>query len=232
MTACLPATTGPTCLFPSRVIPLNRYSPDDRAFSTRECRLPAAGGGAEPNNTEPPTHFDGYEIIFADREYGAPSCLNASIQGGTTERSKGFPTLGIFRPKSIDRLVIKSESPTWTKAQLVVLRQEHLFDKRPATELEKIPFSFRYEFRCEDEKCNGHRLFCTDWEMGESYRKWRAQYGDRWKDKFRQRYESDMIGKFDTHFFVGTVHLHPQTWIICGLFYPPRSASGPTLFPI
>jgi hypothetical protein len=59
---------------------------------------------------------------------------------------------------------------------------------------------------------------------GESYRKWKKEYGAHWEQKFRQRYETDMITKYDTHFFVGTLHQYPGTWIIIGLFYPPHSA--------
>lgn len=136
--------------------------------------------------------------------------------------SQGYPTLGIFRPKSIDRLVITGEDPHWTTAQIDALRQGHLFQDKPEKELEKIPFSFRYEFGCDDSACNGHKIICTDWEMGESYRKWREEYRDHWEEKFRQRYESDMILKNDTHFYTGTVHQYPGTWIIVGLFYPPR----------
>jgi hypothetical protein len=67
---------------------------------------------------------------------------------------------------------------------------------------------------------------CTDWEMGESYRRWRRQYGDGWEPVFRQKYEQEMIYKNDTHFYVGTVHRHPDEWLIVGLFYPlmPESA--------
>ena len=43
-----------------------------------------------------------------------------------------------------------------------------------------------------------------------------------WEAKFRQRFETEMIQKNDTHFFVGTIHQHPGSWIIVGLFYPPR----------
>jgi hypothetical protein len=138
----------------------------------------------------------------------------------------GHPTLGIFRPKSIDRLVITADDPHWTPAQLAALRQGHLFIQNPPKDLEKIPFSFRYEFRCDDEACTGHKLLCTDWEMGESYRRWKADYGDGWEEKFKQRYEPDMIQKNDTHFYVGTVHGHPHVWIIVGLFYPPRDAES------
>jgi hypothetical protein len=34
---------------------------------------------------------------------------------------------------------------------------------------------------------------CTDWEMGEFYRRWRSGYADKWEEKFSQTYESEMI---------------------------------------
>jgi hypothetical protein len=67
---------------------------------------------------------------------------------------------------------------------------------------------------------------CTDWEMGESYRQWRSRYADKWEEKFKQRYESEMIHKYDTYFYVGTVASHPNRWIIIGLFYPPKDAAS------
>jgi hypothetical protein len=138
--------------------------------------------------------------------------------------ANGHPTLGFFRPAKIDRLTITEEDPNWTAAQAATLKQQHLWVEAPERELEKIPFSFRYEFRCDEADCKGHKIICTDWEMGESYRKWKAKYGDGWEEKFRQRYEREMIEKNDTHFYVGTIHQHPHVWIIVGLFYPPRIA--------
>lgn len=52
------------------------------------------------------------------------------------------------------------------------------------------------------------------------------RYGNQWEAKFRQRFETEMIGKSDTHFFVGTVHQHPGSWIIVGLFYPPKQTTA------
>lgn len=98
------------------------------------------------------------------------------------------------------------------------------FERAPKTPLEKIPLEFRYEFRCVEAGCNGHRIMCTDWEMGESYRQWRDKYGDRWEAVFRQKYEREMIDKNDTHFYVGNMHQHQDTWLIVGLFYPPKPA--------
>ncbi|HEY3130765.1 MAG TPA: hypothetical protein VGL91_15015 [Acidobacteriota bacterium] len=139
---------------------------------------------------------------------------------------KSYPTLGFFRPKVIERLVIKQEKPNWTQAQQEMLRQGHLFEKGPQTELEKIPYTFRYEFRCEEDTCSGHTMICTDWEMAQSWRSWKKEYANEWEDKFRHRYETEMIEKNDTHFYVGTVKRHPKTWIIVGLFYPPKSLQG------
>lgn len=134
------------------------------------------------------------------------------------------PTLGLFRPGAIKRLIISPTAADWSAGQQAILKQQSLFgdDNAPKEDLEKIPFDFRYEFTCDDPKCTGHKLSCTDWEMGQSYRAWREQYGDAWESKFRERYEREMIEKNDTHFYVGTVHQYPQSWIIVGLFYPPR----------
>lgn len=137
------------------------------------------------------------------------------------------PTLGIFRPKKIERLKITPIDPNWTAAQLAALRQGHLFEGKPRVELEKIPYDFQYQFFCDDACCsNGHLMLCTDWEMGEAWRKWRSDYGDSWEAAFRRRFEEEMINKNDTHFFVGTMHQHPDVWIIVGLFYPPKGTES------
>jgi hypothetical protein len=60
----------------------------------------------------------------------------------------------------------------------------------------------------------------------------KQKYGDQWEDKFRQTYEKRMIDILDTHFFVGTLHQHPNRWIIVGLFYPPYTSESGTLFDI
>ena len=75
---------------------------------------------------------------------------------------------------------------------------------------------------------------CTDWEMGQSWRKWRTDYGKDWEAAFRQKYETEMLDRFDTHLYVGTINQHPKEWIVVGLFYPlkvvPVSVVQPGLF--
>lgn len=147
------------------------------------------------------------------------------------DQDSNGPTLGLFKPRKIDRLVCEPETADWTQAELAALTQDGLFQKAPKQTLEKIPFKFKYEFHCDDDGCNGHTMSCTDWEMAEAYRRWRKEYGDDWEKAFRQKFEREMIEKHDTHFFVGTIHQHPKNWIIVGLFYPPKAVpQAPDLF--
>jgi hypothetical protein len=138
----------------------------------------------------------------------------------------GSPTLGLFKPAAIERLIIEPTAEQWSADELQTLQQDTLFQKAPTDTLEKLPFNFKYQFRCSELGCKGHEMSCTDWEMGQAYRRWRREYGQDWERFFRQKFEDDMIDRFDTHLFVGTVHKHPHSWIIVGLFYPPRSAIG------
>lgn len=130
-------------------------------------------------------------------------------------------TIGIFKPRTIQKFVIERDTPDWTPAEREKLLQYSLYDKNKLIPLEKIPYKFSYRFKCNDPHCNEHKLMCVDWELGESYRRWREKYGDRWEWALMNRYETDMALKYDTWFYVGTVHGHPNAWIIIGLFYPP-----------
>lgn len=132
-------------------------------------------------------------------------------------------TLGLVKPRSIDRLIIRPDNPEWSAEDLARLRQYPLWGTAPKRELEKMPMKFTYRFHCEDAACRGHNLRCTDWEMAQTYRRWRQVYGPDWERPFRQRWEDEMANKNDTHFYVGTHSLYP-TWMVVGLFYPPRTA--------
>ena len=131
-------------------------------------------------------------------------------------------TLGMFKPKQISEFVIeKEESSGWTEEQLAILSQASFLDRKPFKILEKIPYKFIYAFTCNDPECKGHRLSITDWEVGQSYRRCKGQYGNHWERYFRQKFETEMILGRNTHFYVGTLKAHPDRWIIVGLFYPP-----------
>lgn len=140
-------------------------------------------------------------------------------------------SLALFKPRCIERLTIESTAPQWTEKQLARLQQQNFFVKDKTRPLEKIPYDFKYRFWCDDPNCKGHYTKVVDWEIYQSYRKWWAQYGpEGWEEKFRERYEQDMQEKNDTHFFMGTMRAHPKSWIVIGLFYPPKAKAIQTAF--
>ena len=142
------------------------------------------------------------------------------------QEQHGAPTLGVFKPAQIKRLILEPDDPAWSAEQFAILNQGDLFRSAPTQTLEKIPFKFIYDLQCTDRNCTGHKMSCTDWEMAQAYRRWHREYGEEWEKYFRQRFEQNLIEKWDTHFFVGTVHQHPTSWIIVGLFYPPKETMG------
>ncbi|MFC2041168.1 hypothetical protein ACFLTY_02465 [Chloroflexota bacterium] len=137
-------------------------------------------------------------------------------------RKQTMDTLGIVKPKTIHKFIIERDTPDWTPAEREKLLQYSMYDKHPLAPLEKIPYRFSYRFTCDELHCRGHKLVCVDWELGQAYRRWKHEYGNKWEWAINNRFETEMILKYDTYFFVGTVHGHPASWIIIGLFYPPR----------
>jgi len=137
-------------------------------------------------------------------------------------RKQTGDTLGVFKPKTIHKFVIQPDTPEWAPAEREKLLQLSVYDKHPFKPLEKVPYRFFYRFTCDEAHCSGHKLMCVDWELGQAYRIWRRKYGAKWEWAIINRFETDMILRYDTYFFVGTVHGHPGAWIIIGLFYPPK----------
>jgi hypothetical protein len=80
------------------------------------------------------------------------------------------PTLGIFRPAKIERLLIEPDAADWTSQQLANL----------------VPHKFKYQFRCNEADCRG---------QGEAYRQWRDKYDEEWESAFRQKFEDQTLAE-------------------------------------
>lgn len=155
--------------------------------------------------------------------------VSRSIEDLKEQQDAKHTSLGMIRPKEVKRLIVQKEAAKWPPDDLAKLRQRALlagyqddgtYDS--VKELEKIPYRFMYEFTCNDPRCGGHRMSVISWEVMQSYRSWRQQYGDQWEPKFRQKYELELPdSRHDLHFFLGTISSHPKEWTIIGLFYPP-----------
>ena len=166
---------------------------------------------------------------WAERRRIIEPVRSVSLEALHSAHKTDRTSLGIIRPRDGWDLVIEPEDqPNWTPEEEAKLRQQELFARphaersNPVKLLEKIPLRFVYRFQCDDSTCRGHRIKVISWEMLESYRKYRREYGQSgWESKFRERYV-DWMRTRDMHFFMGNMMAHANVFLILGLFYPPR----------
>lgn len=132
-------------------------------------------------------------------------------------------TLGVFKPKKvIDFSIIEGEAE-WSDKKGVTLAQLSLFNPKKK-ELEKIPYTFKYVYICDESDCPGHSQSTVDWEVAESWRSWRTRYRNPeiLKQKLREKYFERMCGiQRETYFFVGSHSLYP-IFMILGVFWPEK----------
>lgn len=149
---------------------------------------------------------------------------------GILEEIRDNKSLGIFRPTDIE-FVFKKAIERDEKKRQAAYNQYRLFDRK-LKPIEQMPFTFYYKFKCHNlAHCYGHKLMIHDWELNESYRRWRRRYKDEelLLDKIKQKWLDDVCGhKKDVYFYVGTVWRRPKQFMVLGVFYPPKTA--PNLF--
>lgn len=160
------------------------------------------------------------------RPFRSVGSIEELLAQNEREGKHNAPSLALIRPKSIRRLLIEHKGrEDWTADEVSKLRQQDMFDigTCPRQQLQFVPYTFKYHFYCDDKRCDGHILSVIDWEVGQSYRKWRREYGaNDWEMKFREKYWNELANERALQFFVGTQHKRPRTWSIIGLYYPPK----------
>lgn len=133
-------------------------------------------------------------------------------------------SLGAFKPCNVEFSCKKAtlENEAKRKACYAQLR---FFDTQKQ-EIEQIPFDFYYHFQCYGQPdCPGHKLPIIDWEMGESYRKWRHRYKSQKQllQMIEQKWLDDMCSdKKDVLFYVGNMNRFRAQFMVLGVFYPKK----------
>jgi len=136
-------------------------------------------------------------------------------------------SLGIIRPKpeSLKFLIREakdSKAEDQEVADLVYAGQASLLED-PLTPLERPRYSFSYQFICADpSRCscarNPHTHQIHDWEVQAAYFEYKRLYGseDEVLTKMMHAYQ-DEIPTRNLHFILGTMAVHPKTFIVIGL---------------
>jgi hypothetical protein len=144
------------------------------------------------------------------------------------DRDPKVDTLAVIRPSKVIGLQIDKIPDNDFHKQVQTLnayqQQMDMFETERLKPLELIPYSFRYIFL--DDKGAEHRLKIVDWEIYQLYRKYQHQ---DWERAIRVKYEQQLLQR-ELHFFIGTTHVWPKSWIIVGVYYPTSTVSQPDMF--
>ncbi|MBI3559556.1 hypothetical protein HY087_00315 [Candidatus Gottesmanbacteria bacterium] len=134
-------------------------------------------------------------------------------------------SLGIFKPKIIEDLVVEADSEDWSASHTKVLSQLVLFGDQPK-KLYKVPYKFSYVYRCNDKRCTKpHKQAIFDWEIFMLYQHLRNEYNysmDVVLQKIKDLWLTKMWGDSrNSYLIVGTQFPNP-TFIVLGVFWPPK----------
>ena len=159
-------------------------------------------------------------VNWVERNKIILSHISPSIEELRDKFNEDRTSIGLIKPAELldfyktDELKIYGDTKSF---------QQSLFGAS-IPEIEEIPHLFSYRFRCNGCKEGAeHNIQCEDWELFESYRSWGNRYDDTsllW-EKLHDRYYRSMKDN-DLYFFMGTFSQFP-TWLIVGLYYPPRN---------
>lgn len=133
-------------------------------------------------------------------------------------------SLGFVKPVNISFEFMK-RSITDQKTREECYAQLSFFNKKKKV-IEVIPYHFYYNFQCLHESgCPGHQLSIIDWEIGQAFRDWRYRYDDEKKllEMIQKKWvDVANTDKKDVYFYVGNMKRFRMTFMVLGVFNPPR----------
>jgi hypothetical protein len=139
-------------------------------------------------------------------------------------RERDGTSLGVFQPAELVGFEATEDRTPWDPEKQLRLDQASLL-MPGKTALEKVPFRFRFAYRCTDAGCNGHRQTIIDWELGAAFRRFRDLYGseERALDAIRHKWAEDMWGpRRDTFIYTGNQFDAPESFLVLGVFWPEK----------
>lgn len=148
-----------------------------------------------------------------------------SLKALIDENKSNHRSLGIIKPdpgsiKFIIKEAKNSDKDDQEVADLVYEQASLLED--PLKKLNKPKYNFLYSYTC-DGFPHIHQI--NDWEVQATFINYKRRYNTEEKalEKMKQEYQEN-IPKNNLHFIMGTMKVHPQTFIVIGLL---RSSINP-----
>ena len=219
-----------------RLYPIDfRYQPPSRQFKKYQwikLDLHHSGSGSDQRMESRRPNLETIEIISdqlsiknnwaARREIISKMPVHTLNELGKLYEEKKV-SLGIVKPTSMIDLIVEKDDEEWGANWKADLKQFTLFGIQPK-ELKKIPYKFKYVFKCEDNE-KPHKAMISDWELGVRWLRVFNKTNDEaaTNKDVKEHFLNVMCDEErDTHFYMGTVYPF-NTWIVVGVYYPPKT---------
>src|SRR5450755_3045070 len=102
---------------------------------------------------------------WVDRAKYALAKKSQSMEHLQAQQGIDRTSLGVFKPRRIDDLLVTAATENWKPAFEAALRQNRLWENRKASREppRKVPYKFQYRFECDDQRCRqNHRMMIED----------------------------------------------------------------------
>lgn len=141
------------------------------------------------------------------------------------QQAKNGKSLGLFKPKEIHDLIIEDVNQSTSDSKSIIYNQLNIFGEtlRP---LDTIPFKFKYAYCCHHKTCKGHEQTLIDWEIYQLYRNVKKRRLDdiqAIKKDIKDKFIGEIFSKKrDSYFYTGNLNRHHRSFILLGVFWPPK----------
>ena len=111
----------------------------------------------------------------------------------------------------------------WRKRAAGFAATPSLFDdpSRDRPEYEVVPWRFRYKYQCMEPGCRSHTQTIIDWEVVALWYHVRGQLD--WQERMRKKFVDELWSPDrNTELFVGNQERYPRSFLVLGVFWPPR----------
>lgn len=240
--------TGPDAPSWIRLYPIPFRALDEgqqfQKYQPIKVRVEAHRGDARPETRRPDRDSIGPsgDLLSTRRDWDArrrfvEPLMVESMCELRSRQERDRTSLGVFRPAEVKDLLIepadiareKTEiARAWAAQGSLLQTADRNEQSQQLRQLEQIPWSFKYHYRCTAASCGGHTQSIIDWEIAQLYRSVRRR--DDWQDRMRRKWLDQLCAADrDTAFFVGNQHQHPTAFLVLGVWWPPKRPQQPEL---
>lgn len=154
------------------------------------------------------------------------------IRAKAAEVGQAARSLALVKPADVSGVVV-TPNPDFDPAMAAAAEAAAMPDLFQSEKevLRAAPYRLQYNYRCEHTTCKGHTQSLIDWEVGVAGLKWRDGKSGSVREQLAKKFYEQMCGADrDVHFFIGNQHQNPGSFMVIGVFWPPKNSRPP--FPL